>query len=92
MCTAHLDSLTLGPLLLVGIHDEGEEPRLAVLLLGLLLILLDGARVHLPRAVEDLSAEGALARVDVPDEDQVEVLPLVALGQLGGVTHLESIA
>jgi hypothetical protein len=51
-----------------------------------------GGKIDLPRAVEDLPAEGALARVDVPDEDQVEVLPLVALGQLGGVTHLESIA
>jgi len=28
-------------------HDEGEEPGVAVLLLGLLLVLFDGPRVHL---------------------------------------------
>mmetsp|Transcript_25671 Transcript_25671/g.69411 ORF Transcript_25671/g.69411 Transcript_25671/m.69411 type:complete len:398 (+) Transcript_25671:429-1622(+) len=82
--TAHLHRLALGALLLVCVHDVGEEPRLAVLLLGLLLVLLHGALVHLSRGKHHLPAEGGLPRVDVSDEDAVEVLPQVrALRRLG---------
>ena len=35
-------------LLLVGVHDEREEPTLAVLLLRLLLVFLDHPHVDLP--------------------------------------------
>ena len=80
----HLNGLALGALLLVGVHDEGKEPRVAILLLGLLLVLLDRARVHLVGLVEDLPAEGRLARVDVANEDEVQVLRAAARRRRGG--------
>jgi len=40
-----------GALLFAGVHDEGQEPRLAVALLGLPLELLDGLLIHHPRQI-----------------------------------------
>ena len=43
----NLYGFPLRPLFLIGVHDEGEEPRLAVLLLRFLLVFLNRTRVHL---------------------------------------------
>ena len=43
----NLYGLPLRPLFLIGVHHEGEEPRLAVLLLRSLLVFLNRTHVHL---------------------------------------------
>ena len=38
MSPSDFDGLPLSPLLLIGVHDEGQEPRFAVALLSLPLV------------------------------------------------------
>mmetsp|Transcript_6752 Transcript_6752/g.23574 ORF Transcript_6752/g.23574 Transcript_6752/m.23574 type:complete len:212 (-) Transcript_6752:84-719(-) len=81
---ADLDRLSLGTLLLVGVHDVSHVPALAVLLLSLALVFLDRAVIHGARGEEDLATDGGLASIDVADEDKVEVLPVIVEVLLGG--------
>mmetsp|Transcript_15384 Transcript_15384/g.53432 ORF Transcript_15384/g.53432 Transcript_15384/m.53432 type:complete len:270 (-) Transcript_15384:231-1040(-) len=84
--TADLDGLALRSLLLVGVHDEGEEPALAVALLRLALELLDGSAVDHTRQVQDVARQRRLSGVNVADEHNVEVVARVVL-----VDHLSSL-
>ena len=52
---ADLHGLSLGSLLFVGVHNEGQEPGLAVEFLGLPLVLFDGPLVNVFRQVEDVA-------------------------------------
>ena len=74
----------LGALLFVGVHDVGVVPRVAVLLLGLALVLLDGALIDDALQVQQVARDGRLAGVDVADEDHVQVLAQVLDQRLGG--------
>mmetsp|Transcript_77119 Transcript_77119/g.249644 ORF Transcript_77119/g.249644 Transcript_77119/m.249644 type:complete len:306 (+) Transcript_77119:1280-2197(+) len=74
---ANLDGLALGLLLLAGVHDVGEEPTLAVLLLGLLHVLLDLSLVHAAAQEEDVTTSRGLAGIDVTNEHHVQVRPRV---------------
>ena len=89
-----LDGLALRALLLVRVHDEREEPGLAVALFRLLLVLLDRALVDGAHEVQDVAAERRLAGVDVADKHHVQVVARVRhrevraggfLGLLGGL-------
>mmetsp|Transcript_17178 Transcript_17178/g.51446 ORF Transcript_17178/g.51446 Transcript_17178/m.51446 type:complete len:207 (-) Transcript_17178:607-1227(-) len=79
---ADLDGLALRLLLLAGVHDVGEEPAFSVLVLGLLLVLLDGALIDAATQVQDLAARRRLPGVDVADEDHVVVRARVRLLQV----------
>jgi len=48
---------------------------MAGLWVGALLILLDGPLVHAAGEVQDLAARRRLARIDVPNEDDIQVFP-----------------
>lgn len=69
----------LRTLLVVRVHDVGEEPALSVADLGLALVLLDGTLVDETRGVHDVAADGGLAGIDVADEDDVDVVARILL-------------
>mmetsp|Transcript_33067 Transcript_33067/g.83384 ORF Transcript_33067/g.83384 Transcript_33067/m.83384 type:complete len:389 (-) Transcript_33067:472-1638(-) len=87
VCASHLHSLPFGSFLFVGVHDVRHVPRLAVLLLGLLLELLDGPVVYHARLEENLAADGGLAGVHVADEYQVKVLARVVANVVHTVVY-----
>mmetsp|Transcript_18712 Transcript_18712/g.70801 ORF Transcript_18712/g.70801 Transcript_18712/m.70801 type:complete len:353 (+) Transcript_18712:313-1371(+) len=68
-----LHRLALGALFVVGVHDEGQEPGLAILVFRLLLVLLHRPLVDVARQIQDVAAQRALARVDVANEHDVQV-------------------
>ncbi|GIX65337.1 mitochondrial ribosomal protein L37, putative [Babesia caballi] len=72
---AHLHCLAFLPLLLIRVHNKSQEPALTVPVLRFSLVLLDGTLVHVPAEVQDVTTCGGLSRVDVTDEDNVQVLP-----------------
>ena len=71
---ADLDRLALGPLKGRRIERPGEVPGLPTGLLRLALVLLHRALVHHPGQEENVPAHRALPGIDVPDEDDVQVL------------------
>ena len=56
---------------------HSHSPALAVLVLGLLLVLGNRPVIHAARQEQDLPPRRRLARVDVADEDDVEVVSRV---------------
>mmetsp|Transcript_125628 Transcript_125628/g.361196 ORF Transcript_125628/g.361196 Transcript_125628/m.361196 type:complete len:243 (+) Transcript_125628:1289-2017(+) len=74
-----LHGLALGLLLLARVHNVGQEPALAVLVLRLFHVLLDRPLVDATREVEDVAAGRGFPCVDVTDEDDVEVWARVRL-------------
>mmetsp|Transcript_79519 Transcript_79519/g.224893 ORF Transcript_79519/g.224893 Transcript_79519/m.224893 type:complete len:274 (-) Transcript_79519:212-1033(-) len=86
--TPDLHSLALCLLLLVGVHDVGKEPTLAILILGLLHVLLNRSLIDAPAEIQNVSTGCRLASVDVADENHVQVGPGVRLGKdLLAVVH-----
>merc|ERR1719272_608452 len=77
-----LDGLTLGLLLLAGVHNVCKEPTLTILVLGLLLVLLDGSIVNAAAKKQNLPASCRLASIDVADENYVHVQSRVGLFQV----------
>lgn len=67
-------------LFFVGIHDVSQEPGLTVLGLGLSLVLVDGSLVDLTSDVEQITTGGRFTGIDVSDEDDVDVITRVLLG------------
>mmetsp|Transcript_20823 Transcript_20823/g.25483 ORF Transcript_20823/g.25483 Transcript_20823/m.25483 type:complete len:202 (+) Transcript_20823:1674-2279(+) len=68
--SAHLDGLTLGLFLVRAIHDIGEPPGVTTLVLGLLLELLNRALVNDTHGVNEVTADGGLASIDVTNENE----------------------
>ena len=69
-----LDGLSLCALLRRAVEGPGEVPRVPSRFFGLALVFFHGALVDHAGEIEDVAAHGGLARVDVADEDDVEVL------------------
>mmetsp|Transcript_23624 Transcript_23624/g.58923 ORF Transcript_23624/g.58923 Transcript_23624/m.58923 type:complete len:700 (+) Transcript_23624:341-2440(+) len=80
--SANLHGLTFCLLLFAGVHDVGEEPTLSVLVLGLLHILLNRPLIHTAAQVQDVATSSGLARINVANEDHVQVWPRIRLFQL----------
>mmetsp|Transcript_128191 Transcript_128191/g.358878 ORF Transcript_128191/g.358878 Transcript_128191/m.358878 type:complete len:668 (+) Transcript_128191:1274-3277(+) len=88
-----LHRLAFRLLLVARVHDIGEKPTLAVLVLGLLHVLLDGSLVDAAGQVQDVAARRGLPGIDVADEHDVQMRPRVrlrhlALALLGGLDDL----
>jgi hypothetical protein len=67
--TAHLDRLALGLFFLRVVHYIGEPPGVATLLFGLHLVVFDGALVYDAHLQHDVTTDGGLACINMPDED-----------------------
>lgn len=79
--SADLDSLAFGLLLFADIHAVSQPPRITAFVLGISLVLFDGALVDAAHQVHDLARNGGLARVDVANEDQgARLTSLIDLG------------
>ena len=74
VCATDLDRLALRTLMGGRVECLGRVPGVAAILLHLPLILLHAAFVDHAGDVQEISAHGAPACIDVSDEDDVQML------------------
>mmetsp|Transcript_34089 Transcript_34089/g.67092 ORF Transcript_34089/g.67092 Transcript_34089/m.67092 type:complete len:274 (-) Transcript_34089:398-1219(-) len=77
--TANFHSLTLGLLLLVRVHNVGQEPTVSVLVPSLLLVFFDRPFINTAAQVQHVPTRGGFARINMANEDNVQVGPWVWL-------------
>mmetsp|Transcript_34091 Transcript_34091/g.67103 ORF Transcript_34091/g.67103 Transcript_34091/m.67103 type:complete len:369 (-) Transcript_34091:319-1425(-) len=77
--TANFHSLTLGLLLLVRVHNVGQEPTVSVLVPSLLLVFFDRPFINTAAQVQHVPTRGGFARINMANEDNVQVSPWVRL-------------
>mmetsp|Transcript_69598 Transcript_69598/g.166984 ORF Transcript_69598/g.166984 Transcript_69598/m.166984 type:complete len:318 (-) Transcript_69598:731-1684(-) len=81
MSAANFHRLSFRFLFFIGVHDVGKEPTLAVLVLGLLLVLLNGALIHAVAEVEHIAARRGLPGIDVSNENHIQMPSRIRLLQ-----------
>mmetsp|Transcript_15881 Transcript_15881/g.23919 ORF Transcript_15881/g.23919 Transcript_15881/m.23919 type:complete len:264 (-) Transcript_15881:255-1046(-) len=78
----NLYGLSFSPLLLRGVHNKCEKPRLSVALLGLLFESIDGSGIDLAHQIKNTSRESGLSSIDVANEDEVHMISGVTINFL----------